>query len=175
MGLWANLGKNPYFEPFLLPNHPFLGLATFTKVDCLMKMCNFSSIKFSQKLGVQDLQNLVGPLREPTLQNKVLCKDEQNYVINQSHFSILKSLLTSYSLIYILTYSLQLKTAYNYMYIISLIRLSLSLGENWHMKIGYLIYRPIIYAVQYLSHFSGIFSSADSKYISLRSNSCPTH
>ena len=44
--------QNPYFEPFLLPNHPFLGLATFRKVDSLMKMCNFSFIKFSQKLGV---------------------------------------------------------------------------------------------------------------------------
>ena len=42
-----NLPKNPYFEP----NHPFLGLATFTKVDSLMKMSNFSFIKFSQKLG----------------------------------------------------------------------------------------------------------------------------
>ena len=36
-------------------------------------MCNFSFIKFSQKLGVLDLQNLVGALREPMLLNKVLC------------------------------------------------------------------------------------------------------
>ena len=47
-----NLPKNPYFEPFLLPNHPLLGLATFRKVDSLMKMSNFSFTKFSQKLGV---------------------------------------------------------------------------------------------------------------------------
>ena len=72
MGFWANLGKNPYFEPFLWLNHPFLGLATFRKVDSLMKISNFSIIKFSQKLGVLDLQNLVGALREPTLLNKVL-------------------------------------------------------------------------------------------------------
>ena len=71
MGFWANLGKNSYFEPllWLKPllwlNHPFLGLATFTKVDSLIKMCNFSFIKFSQKLRVPDLQNSVEPLREP--------------------------------------------------------------------------------------------------------------
>ena len=70
---WANLGKNPYFEPFLWLNHPFLGLATFTKVDSLIKMSNFSFIKFSQKLGVSDLRNLVEPLGEPMLLNKVLC------------------------------------------------------------------------------------------------------
>ena len=52
MGVWVDLGKNPYFEPFLWLNHPFLGLATFTKVDSLIKMSNFSFIKFSQKLGV---------------------------------------------------------------------------------------------------------------------------
>ena len=73
MGCWANLGKNPYFEPFLWLNHPFLGLATFRKVDSLIKMSNFSFIKFSQKLGVLDLQNLVELLREPMLLNKVLC------------------------------------------------------------------------------------------------------
>ena len=39
----------------------------------MIKMCNFSFIKFSQKLGVLDLQNLVGALREPMLLNKVLC------------------------------------------------------------------------------------------------------
>ena len=50
MGFWANLGKNPYFEPLLWLNHPFLGLATFTKVDSLMKMSNLSFIKFSEKL-----------------------------------------------------------------------------------------------------------------------------
>ena len=72
MGFWANFVKKPYFESYLLVNHPFLDLATFTKVDSLMKMCNFSFIKFSQKLGVLDLQNLVGALREPTLLNKVL-------------------------------------------------------------------------------------------------------
>ena len=48
---WANLGKNPYFEPFLWLNNPFLGLARFTKVNSLIKMSNFSFIKFSQKLG----------------------------------------------------------------------------------------------------------------------------
>ena len=42
MGFWANLGKNPYFEPFLWLNHPFLGLATFRKYGFLPK-------------GVQDL------------------------------------------------------------------------------------------------------------------------
>ena len=62
MGFWANLGKNPYFVPFLWLNHSFLGLAIFTKVDSLIKMCNFSFIKFSQELGVSDLWNLVGPL-----------------------------------------------------------------------------------------------------------------
>ena len=72
MGFWENLGKNPYFEPLLWLNHPFLGLATLTKVDSLMKMSNFSFIEFSQKLGATDLQNLVEPLREPTLLNKVL-------------------------------------------------------------------------------------------------------
>ena len=73
MGFWANLGKNPYFEPLLWLNHPFLGLATFRKVDSLIKMSNFSFIKFSQKLGVLDLRNLVELLREPMLLNKVLC------------------------------------------------------------------------------------------------------
>ena len=52
MGFWANLSKNPYFEPSLWPNHPFAGLATFNKVDSLIKMSNFPFIKFSQKLGV---------------------------------------------------------------------------------------------------------------------------
>ena len=52
MGFGANLGKNSYFEPFLWLNQPFLGLATFTKVDPLIKMYNFSFIKFSQILGV---------------------------------------------------------------------------------------------------------------------------
>ena len=42
MGYVANLGKNPNFAPLLWPNHPFLGLATFRKVDSLMKMSNFS-------------------------------------------------------------------------------------------------------------------------------------
>ena len=37
MDFWANLGKNPYFESFLWPNHPFLGLTTFTKVNTLTK------------------------------------------------------------------------------------------------------------------------------------------
>ena len=46
-----DLPKNPYFEPFLWPNHPFLGLATFNKVDSLKKMSRFSFIKLSQKLG----------------------------------------------------------------------------------------------------------------------------
>ena len=73
MGFYPNLPKNPYFEPFLWLNHPFLGLATFRKVDSLIKMSNFSFIKFSQKLGAWDLQNLVEPVREPTLLNKVLC------------------------------------------------------------------------------------------------------
>ena len=77
MGFWANLGKNPYFEPLLWLNHPFLGLATFRKVDSWMKMSNFSFVKFSQKLGGQDLRNSVGPLREPTLLNKVLCINEK--------------------------------------------------------------------------------------------------
>ena len=72
MGFWANLGKNPYFEPLVWLNHPFLGLATFRKLDSLIKMSNFSPIKFSQKLGVKDLQNLVGPVQEPMLLNKVL-------------------------------------------------------------------------------------------------------
>ena len=75
MGFLANLGKNPYFEPFLWLNHPFLGLATFTKVDSLIKMSNFSFIDFSQKLGVSDLRNLVEPLGEPMLLNKVVCTD----------------------------------------------------------------------------------------------------
>ena len=52
MDFCPNLPKNPYFEPFLRPNHIFPGLAIFTKVDSLMKMSNFSFIKFSQKLGV---------------------------------------------------------------------------------------------------------------------------
>jgi len=52
MGFLANLGKNPYFEPFLWLNHPFLGLATFRKLDSLMKISKFSCIKFSKKLGV---------------------------------------------------------------------------------------------------------------------------
>ena len=73
MGFCPNLPKNPYFEPFLWLNHPFLGLATFRKVDSLIKMSNFSFIKFSQKLGVLDLRNLVELLREPMLLNKVLC------------------------------------------------------------------------------------------------------
>ena len=73
MGFCPNLPKKPYFESFLWPNRQFLGLATFSKVDSLIEMCNFSFIKFSQKLGVWDLRNLVGPLREPTLLNKVLC------------------------------------------------------------------------------------------------------
>ena len=51
MGFLANIGKNPYFEPFFRPNHPFLGLATFIKVDSLIKMSHFPLIKFSQKLG----------------------------------------------------------------------------------------------------------------------------
>ena len=72
MGFWANLGKNPYFEPLLWLNHQFLGLATFTKVDSFIKMSNFSFIKISQKLGVSDLRNLVEPLGELTLLNKVL-------------------------------------------------------------------------------------------------------
>ena len=67
MGFWANLGKNTYFEPFM-------GLARFTKVNSLIKMSNFAFIKFSQKLGVWDLQNLVEPLREPMYLNKVLCR-----------------------------------------------------------------------------------------------------
>ena len=65
-----NLPQNPYFKPFLQPNDQFLGLATFTKVDSLIKMSHFSFIKFSQKLDPQDLQN---SLREPTFLNKVLC------------------------------------------------------------------------------------------------------
>ena len=73
MGFWAILGKNPYFEPFLWLNHQFLGLATFRKVDSLIRMSNFSFIKFSQKLVSCDLRNLVGPLREPMLLDKVLC------------------------------------------------------------------------------------------------------
>ena len=73
MGFWANLVKNTYFEPFLWLDHPFLGLATFTKVDSLMKMSNFSFIKFSQKLGPYDLWNSVEQPREPTFLNKVLC------------------------------------------------------------------------------------------------------
>ena len=52
MGFCANLGKNPYFEPLLWLNHPFLDLATFRKVESLIKMSNFSFIKFSKKLGV---------------------------------------------------------------------------------------------------------------------------
>ena len=36
-------------------------------------MSNFSFIKFSQKLGVSDLWNLVEPLGESMLLNKVLC------------------------------------------------------------------------------------------------------
>ena len=52
MGFGANLGKNSYYEPFLWLNHPFLSLETFKKVDSLMKMSNFSFIKFSHKLGV---------------------------------------------------------------------------------------------------------------------------
>ena len=73
MDFCPNLPKNPYFEPFLWLNHPYLGLATFTKVDSFIKMSNFSFIKFSQKLGVSDLQNLVEPLGEPMLLNKVVC------------------------------------------------------------------------------------------------------
>ena len=72
MGFWANLGKNPYFEPFLWLNYPFLGLATFTKVDSMIKMSKLSFIKFSLKLGAQDLRTLVEPLRELTLLNKAL-------------------------------------------------------------------------------------------------------
>ena len=75
------LPKNPYFEPFLWLNHLFLGLATFTKVDSLIKMSNFSFIKFSQKLGVSDLRNLVEPLGEPMLLKKVLCK-----AVKKRHF-----------------------------------------------------------------------------------------
>ena len=37
MGFWANLGKNPYFEPFFWLNHQFLGLAIFTKFDSFLK------------------------------------------------------------------------------------------------------------------------------------------
>ena len=80
MGFCPNLPKNPYFEPFLWLNHPFLGLATFRKVDSLMKMSNFSFINFSQKLGAQDLRNSVGPLREPTLLNKVLCTSPKKVI-----------------------------------------------------------------------------------------------
>ena len=50
MRFWANLVKNQYFETFFWLSHPFLGLATFTKVDSLMKMSNLSFIKFSEKL-----------------------------------------------------------------------------------------------------------------------------
>ena len=69
---WVNLGKNPYFESFMWPNHPFVGLATFTKVDSLIKMSHFDFIKFLQKLGPWYLQNSVEPLREPKLLNEVL-------------------------------------------------------------------------------------------------------
>ena len=51
MDFYPNLPKNPYFEAFLLLNNPFLGLATFTKVDSLIKMSHFPFIKFSQKYG----------------------------------------------------------------------------------------------------------------------------
>ena len=72
MGFWANLGKNPYFEQFLWPNRAFLGLATFRNFGSQVKISNFPFIKFSQKLGPQDLRNLVQTLREPTFLNKVL-------------------------------------------------------------------------------------------------------
>ena len=52
MGFWANLGKNPYFEPLLWPHHAFLGLATFKNFVSLVKISNFPFIKFSQKLGL---------------------------------------------------------------------------------------------------------------------------
>ena len=48
-----------------------------------MKMSNFSFINFSQKLGAQDLRNSVGPLREPTLLNKVLCRVTYTYIAVQ--------------------------------------------------------------------------------------------
>ena len=52
MDFYPNLPKNPYFEPCLWPNNPFMGLATFSKVDSLIKMsAQFPFIKFSQKLG----------------------------------------------------------------------------------------------------------------------------
>ena len=48
-------------------------------------MSNFSFTKFSQKLGVLDLWNLVEPLREPMLLNKVLWagKEEENFIVKK--------------------------------------------------------------------------------------------